>query len=95
MSRKSLPPEQRKTGPGTGGRNVARDAEICALKKTTKLSTAEIGARYGINRETVRVILNAGERNERDGIVGWMSAPDRRAHRERMWAERERNQSGA
>jgi hypothetical protein len=84
MSRKLLPPEQRKTGPGTGGRNVARDAEICALKKTTKLSNEAIGARYSINRETVRVVLNAGERNTREGIVGWMSAPDRRARRKAM-----------
>jgi len=88
MSRKSLPPEQRKSGPGTGGRNVARDAEICALKKSTKLSNEAIGARYGINRETVRTILNAGKRNERDGIVGWMSTSDRRAHRERMYASK-------
>jgi sigma-70-like protein len=78
MARQSLPAHLRKTGPGTGGRNVARDAEIVALKATTKMSNDAIGEKYNMSRERVRQILNTAERDARAGRTRWMSAPERR-----------------
>jgi Sigma-70, region 4 len=78
MSRKSLPTHLRKSGPGTGGRNWDRDAEICALKARTKLSNDEIGKRYKMSRERVRQILSTGERNAKQDITRWMSTTERR-----------------
>lgn len=50
MSRKSLPADYRKFGPGTDGRNWNRDAEICALKARTNMSNDEIGKKYKMSR---------------------------------------------
>jgi hypothetical protein len=79
MARKSLPADLRKTGPGTGGRNWDRDAEICTLKARTSMSNDEIGKKYKMSRERVRQILSTGEHNAKQGIARWMSAPERRA----------------
>jgi hypothetical protein len=79
MSSKSLPASLRKSGPGTGGRNWDRDAEICALKARTNLNNDEIGKKYKMSRERVRQILSTGERNAKRGITRWMSTPERRA----------------
>jgi hypothetical protein len=78
MARKSLPANRRKSGPGTGGRNWDRDAEICALKARTKMSNDEIGKKYKMSRERVRQILSTGERNAKQGITRWMSTTERR-----------------
>jgi hypothetical protein len=79
MSRKSLPTDLRKSGPGTGGRNWDRDAEICALKARSNMSNDEIGKKYKMSRERVRQILSTGERNAKRGITRWMSTAERRA----------------
>jgi hypothetical protein len=75
----SIPAHLRKSGPGTGGRNWDRDAEICALKARTNLSNDEVGKKYKVSRERVRQILSTGERNAKRGITRWMSTPERRA----------------
>ncbi len=79
MARKSLPPHLRKSGPGTGGRNWDRDLTICAEKKATGATNVALGKKYGLSRETIRHIINAGKWNERLGRTRWMSAPERRA----------------
>jgi|HubBroStandDraft_6_1064221.scaffolds.fasta_scaffold97183_2 Sigma-70, region 4 len=78
MARKSLPAKLCKSGPGTGGRNWNRDAEIFALKARTNMSNEEIGKKYKMSRERVRQILSTGERNVKQGITRWMSARERR-----------------
>jgi hypothetical protein len=78
MVRKILPAHLRKSGPGTGGRNVARDTEICALKANTNMSNDEIGKKYNMSRERVRQILFTGERNAKLGVTSWMSVRERR-----------------
>jgi hypothetical protein len=79
MSSKSLPAHLRKTGPGTGGRNWDRDAEICALKARTNMDNKAIGKKYNMSGERVRQILMTGERNAKQGITRWMSTEERRA----------------
>ena len=79
MARKTLPAHLRKSGPGTGGRNVERDKEICALK-ATGLSNVVIGKRYNLSRETIRGVLFRAERDAAAGRTRWMSAAERRAH---------------
>ena len=79
MVRQSRPAHLRKSGPGTGGRNVARDAEIVALKGTTKMSNEAIGEKYDMSRERVRQILYTAERDAKAGRTRWMSASARRA----------------
>ena len=78
MSRKSIPVHLRKSGPGTGGRNWGRDKEICALKASTGMSNDEIGKRYKLSRESIRLIVRRGERDKRLGRTRWMSAAERR-----------------
>jgi hypothetical protein len=78
MSRKSLPASLRKTGPGTGGRNWNRDLAICADKKATGATNVALGKKYGLSAESIRCIINAGERNKRAGRTRWMSARERR-----------------
>jgi DNA-directed RNA polymerase sigma subunit (sigma70/sigma32) len=65
MARKTLPAHLRKSGPGTGGRNVERDKKICALKTTTGLSNEAVGKRFGLSRERVRHVLDAADRKAR------------------------------
>lgn len=86
MARKSLPAHLRKSGPGTGGRNWDRDAEICAFKASSNMSNDEIAKKYKMSRERVRQILWTGERNAKQSITRWMSAAERRAE---MWKERD------
>jgi transposase len=78
MARKTLPAHLRKSGPGTGGRNVERDRQICALK-ATGLSNEGVGKQFGLSRERVRNVLDAAERDAKAGRTRWMSAPERRA----------------
>jgi hypothetical protein len=65
MARKTLPAHLRKSGPGTGGRNVERDKKICALKATTGFSNETVGKRFGLSRETVRHVLDDADRKAR------------------------------
>jgi hypothetical protein len=81
MSRKSIPVELRKSGPGTGGRNWDRDLAICAEKKESGATNVALGKKYGLSAEMIRHIINTGARNEREGYTHWMSAPERRAAR--------------
>ena len=78
MPRRTLPAELRTHGPGTGGRNVERDAKVFAMK-ATGLSNEAIGEYFGMSRERVRQILDAAERDAKAGRTRWMSAPERRA----------------
>jgi hypothetical protein len=84
MPRKTLPVHLRTHGPGTGGRNVERDKQICALK-ATGLSNEEVGKHFGLSRERVRNVLDTAERDAKAGRTRWMSAPERRAE---FWKQR-------
>jgi transposase len=79
MTRKSIPVHLRKSGPGTGGRNWDRDQEISALKASTGMSNDEIGKRYKLSRESIRLIVSRVERDKRLDRTRWMSAAERRA----------------
>ena len=78
MQRKSTPAHLRKSGPGTGGRNVERDKEICALK-ASGMSNEAIGKRYNISGERVRLVLLHAKWDAAAGRTRWMSAAERRA----------------
>jgi DNA-binding CsgD family transcriptional regulator len=78
MARKTLPAHLRKSGPGTGGRNVERDKKICALK-ATGLSNKAIGNQFNLSRETVRHVLDQAKRDAAAGRTRWMSTAERRA----------------
>jgi len=64
----ALPVELRKTGPGTAGRNVHRDARICA-RRAEGLTLDAIAKEFGLSRERIRSIVwheqRRAERNER------------------------------
>jgi hypothetical protein len=77
MPRKSTPAHLRKSGPGTGGRNVDRDARICALK-ATGASNEAIGTQFNLSGERVRQVLWHAERDAAAGRTRWMSARERR-----------------
>lgn len=79
MSYKPIPIHLRKSGPSTGGRNWNRDQEICTLKASTGMSNDEIGKRYKLSRESIRLIVRRGETDKRLGRTRWMSAAERRA----------------
>ncbi len=85
MTRKTLPAHLRTRGPGTGGRIVERDRQICALK-TTGLSNEAIGKQFGISGERVRNVLDAAERDARARRTRWMSTAERRAENAKLWA---------
>ena len=78
MARKTLPAHLRKSGPGTGGRNVERDKTICALK-ASGLSNAAIGKKFSLSGERVRLILSHAKRDAAAGRTRWMSTAERRA----------------
>jgi transposase len=77
MARKTLPAHLRKSGPGTGGRNVERDKQISALK-ATGLSNEAVGKQFGLSRERVRLVLDNAKRDARAGRTRWMSVAERR-----------------
>jgi hypothetical protein len=52
----ALPAHLRKSGPGTGGRNVERDAKICA-RRDGGLTYEAVGREFGLSRESVRQIV--------------------------------------
>ncbi len=85
MARKTLPAHLRKSGPGTGGRNVERNKKICALK-ATGLSNEAVGKQFNLSRETVRYVLDQAKRDAAAGRTRWMSLAERRAE---MAKERE------
>ena len=76
MARKTLPAHLRKSGPGTGGRNVERDKQISA-PKATGLSNEAVGKQFGLSRERVRLVLDNAKRDARAG-TRWMSVAERR-----------------
>lgn len=77
MPRKTLPAHLRKSGPGTGGRNVERDKTICALK-ATGLSNDAIGKRFNLSRERIRHVLLQAKWDAAAGRTRWMPASERR-----------------
>lgn len=78
MARKTLPPHLGQSGPGTGGRNLERDREICALK-ATGMSNQAIGKQFNLNRERVRQVLQQAKWDAAAGRARWMSTAERRA----------------
>ena len=77
--RESIPAHLRRSGPGTGGRNWDRDLAICAEKIATGATNVELGKKWGLSRETIRIILITAERNRHAGRTRWMSTTERRA----------------
>jgi Mor family transcriptional regulator len=62
----SLPAHLRKSGPGTAGRNEARNAQICALAANGE-TYAAIGRKFQLSGEQVRLIVGrAKQKSERD-----------------------------
>lgn len=59
----TMPAHDRKSGPGTAGRNVERDAKICARRNSVpKVSFDDLGLKFGLSRETVRLIVRRHDR---------------------------------
>jgi hypothetical protein len=77
MPPKSTPVHLRKSGPGTGGRNVERDMKICARRAGGALLET-IGKEFNLSRERVRQVIWAAERDAATGRTRWMSARERR-----------------
>jgi transposase len=82
MPRTSTPAHQRKSGPGTGGRNVDRDKEICALN-ATGLSNGAIAKQFKVSSERVRQVLWQADRDAAAGRTRWMSTAEKRAEIQR------------
>ena len=62
MPRRFVPAHMRKHGPGTAGRNKARDVKI-GLRRKSGVSFDQLGREFKLSRERVRQIVRRAERD--------------------------------